>query len=650
MNDDITYGIRSTIRTSLASSIENDSLETFTVLNNFIGQVLRLSVSGSSISTFNEYITFPAYYYFLSFSKSKENIKNQKLHVFATDRAARLLSSVLSYTIQYPNFTADCYKIDELATANSFFYSGYNGYSRLLYQIAMNSDVQMFDKVFVQFLQISRHHDPSEELKWSLRRSYNPLKASELESATALYNEIKKRTDYKRHVISGLNYWIIFLFAIQKIEPQVAVQFLDKMPIPADSEEILSDIIFFRTNSYTDYFEWSSWDYMERPEGIAYSPPNPNQWLTYGFLVNLIRDNRYYFNPSNLQDQELAQSVGLYESLKSAVADISSRFDKWKPILNVKDLESLKQRTNQILDSFKSIKKESINKKDLEIAEQKLDPEKIGEFKELIGKAWSDAAFIRNLFHSRKNAESVSGGLRFIGQKTFFELGKIMFINGKHYQSIYNISQIGGETGRWIDDHFFNSLNPAELNYVTGENISELLNRCLLYLENSSIKPDIIILPSIYSYKDENFLNQKNFIRKSSLPDIDLEELTSKYLLGRFNGIDVFTSFSDAINDKIIVADFEKSFKMKYRSDKEWYSEELMVKVEPITDGQAEIKYQSNPQKWTKRNADDIELTKSEALVLIKNAVDLQIGSYTDFEITDKKSFVIGILQNQSSE
>ncbi len=650
MNDNITYGIRSTIGTSVAKSIENDSLETFTVLNNFIGQLLHLSVTNNSITIFNEYINLPAYYYFLSYSKSKENIKYQKLHGIATDRAARLLSNSLSYSIQYPNFTIDCYDIDELVKANNFFYSGYNGYSRLLYQTAMNSDVQMFDKVFVQFLQINRYHDSSDELKWTLRSHFNKLDKAQLESARALYVQIKKRTDYKRHVISGLNYWIIFLFAIKKMEPPIAVQFLDKMRIPADSEEILSDIIFFRSNPNMDYFEWSDWDYTDRPDGVPYSPPSPNQWLTYGFLVNLIRDDRYYFNPASLQEQELTQSVGLYESLQLAVADISSHFDKWQAILNVKDLESLTQKTDQILDSFRSIKKESINVKYSEIAKENLDDEKITEFRELIGKAWLDAAFIRNLFHSRKNTQPVSGELSFIGQKTFFEQGKIMFISGKYYQSIYNISQIGSETGRWIDDHFFNTLNPADLHYVTDQDISELLTKCLKSLDTRKIKATIIILPSIYSYKDENFLNQKNFIRKSNLPDIDPNEPISKYLLGRYKNIDVFTSFSNVINDKIIVADFEKSFKMKYCSDKEWYSEELMVKVDTVTDDKAETKYESDPQKWTKRNSDELDLSKEEALILIKNAVEMHIGSYTDFEIVDKNSFVIGIIQNSIPE
>ncbi|MDX6191939.1 hypothetical protein SGQ83_21500 [Flavobacterium sp. Fl-318] len=650
MNDDITYGIRSTIAASVAKAIENDSLETFTVLNNFIGKLLGLSVANNSISIFSEYITLPAYYYPLSYSKSKENIKNQKLHGIATNRAASLLSSLLSYSIRYPDFTTESYKIDELTAVNTFFYSGYNGFNRLLYHIVMNSDLQMFDKVFVQFQQINWYNDTSNDLKWNIKSNFNRLDKAQLKSAMALYGQIKKRNDYKRHVISGLNYWIIFLFAIGKMEPETVAQFLEKMRIPADSEEILSDIILFTSNPNMDYLEWSDWDYMERPDGIAYSPPSPNQWLTYGFLVNLIRDEHYYFNPASLEEQELSQSVGLYESLKLAVADISSHFDKWKPILNVEDLDALTRRTEPILQSFRSIKKESINAKYSEIAEENLDDGKISEFRELIGKAWQDAAFIRNLFHSRKNTEAVFQDSKFIGQKTFFEQAKIMFINGRHYQTIYNISQIGGETGRWIDDRFFSSLNIKELHYATDQDISELLSKCINSLKAKKITPNVIILPSIYSYKDENFLNQKKFIRKSNLQDVHHNNPLSKYLLGRYDSIDVYTSFSNVINDKIIVADFENSFKMKYCRHKDWYDEELMVKVDAVTDGKAIEKFESDPQKWTKRYAEEHDLSKDEAISLIKNAVEIEIGSFADFEIVDKDSFVVGIIQNSNLE
>lgn len=650
MNDDITYGIRGTIAASVAKAIENDSLETFTVLNNFIGKLLGLSVANNSINIFNEYITLPAYYYPLSYSQSKENIKNQKLHGIATNRAASLLSSLLSYSIRYPDFTAENYKIDELAATNTFFYSGYNGFNRLLYHIVMNNDIQMFDKVFVQFQQINRYNDTSNDLKWRIRSNFNRPDKPQLESAMTLYSQIKKRNDYKRHVISGLNYWIIFLFTIGKMKAETAVQFLEKIWIPADSEEIMSDIIFFRSNPNMDYLEWSDWDYMERPDGIAYSPPSPNQWLTYGFLVNLIRDERYYFNPASLDAQELSQSVGLYESLKLAVANISSHFDKWRPILNVEDLDALTRKTEPILQSFRSIKKESINVKYSEIADENLDDGKVSEFRELIGKAWLDAAFIRNLFHSRKNIEAVSEGPNFIGQKTFFEQAKIMFINGKHYQTIYNISQIGGETGRWVDDHFFGSLKPEEIHYATDQDISELLSKCINSLKSKKIAPNIIILPSIYSYKDENFLNQKKFIRKSNIPNVDPNDPVSKHMLGKYDNIDVFTSFSNVINDKIIVADFEKSFKMKYRCDKDWYAEELKVQVDAVTEEKAVEKFDSDPQKWTQRYTDEHDLSKDEAISLIKNAVEIEIGSFADFEIVDKDSFVIGIIQNSNFE
>lgn len=642
MNEDITYGIEITIANSVKKSFENDNIETFKVLNNFVMEVINLSITNNTFNHFNKYITFPASYYFSSYTKSKENIKFLKIHHYATERASEMLFSILNYALQYSDHLNPV-DISKLKITNQFLYAAYNGYSRLLYQIVTNNDIQMFNKAITQFRQINRFNDKAEELKWKIR--YNKLAVEEAGSDVELYEEIKKGNEYKRHVLSGLNYWITFLYSIDKMDQQTAGEFLDKLQIPADSEEILSDIIFFRSNPKYDYMEWANWDYMERPNGIAYSPPNPNYWLTYGFLVNLIRDNRFYFSPDSLQRHQLSQSQYLHETLKEGAAYLAKNFDKWKSILKVDNIESLNEKTAQILESFKGLKQESINQRDTEIAAENLDQDKIEEFKTLVGKAWENAAFIRALFQNRNNTETVEDGVKFIGQKTFFQQGKMMFINSEHYQTIYNISEIGGETGRWMEDTFFNSVINAQSNFVSDENIVDLIGKCVAFLAAQDVKPNVIILPSVYSYKDENFLNQKNFVRKTDIPDMEKNGIPYKYLLGRFDGIEVYTSFSDVLDNMILVADFEKAFKMKYKQDQEWFSNELKINVSEIDDQVAEQKYEADPEKWAKRDA-EIGLTKEEAIVLIKNAVNMEIGSYNEFEVIDNNSFAVGRLQN----
>lgn len=642
MNEDITYGIQATIWNSVKKSLENDNIETFKVLNNFIIEVIQLSITNKTLNHFKKYITFPASYYSTSYAKSKENIKYYKLHEYSTERASEILFSILNYMLQYSD-DLNPVNIPNLQLTNQFLYPAYNGYSRLLYQIVSNNDIQMFNKVVTQFRQINKFNDTFQELKWKIRSNkQEPEKAVQ---DMELYQEIKKGNDYKRHVLTGLNYWAVFLYSAEKMDEKTAAVFLEKLQIPADSEDILSDIIFFRSNPQYDYLEWTHWDYMERPNGIAYSPPNPNHWLTFGFLLNLIRDNRFYFSPASLQRHELSQCLYLYQTLKEGTAYFTKNFDKWKSLLKVDSIQSLQDKTAQILESFKGLKQESINQRDNEIAAANLDPAKIEEFKNLVGKAWENTAFIRSLFQNRNNIETVEDGIKFIGQKTFFQQGKMMFINNEHYQTIYNISEIGGETGRWMEDTFLNSVIGPQSNSVSDENIVGLIRKCVAFLTAEDVKPNVIILPSAYSYKDENFLNQKNFVRKIDIPGMDRNGVLYKYLLGRFDDIEVYTSFSDVLDNMILVADFEKAFKMKYKVDEQWFNNELKVNVTEIDDQAAEEKYELNPDKWTRRDA-EMDLTKDQAIVLIKNAVNMEIGSHNEFEIVDNNSFVVGLLQN----
>ena len=44
--------------------------------------------------------------------------------------------------------------------------------------------------------------------------------------------------------------------------------------------------------------------------------------------------------------------------------------------------------------------------------------------------------------------------LNIIGQRTFFEKAKMMFIEGEHSEMIYGMDTMGGEVGRWEDNAF----------------------------------------------------------------------------------------------------------------------------------------------------------------------------------------------------
>jgi len=148
-----------------------------------------------------------------------------------------------------------------------------------------------------------------------------------------------------------------------------------------------------------------------------------------------------------------------------------------------------------------------------------------------------------------------------------------------------------------------------------------------------------------YSYKEDGFINDKDFLSKRDIEEIEENEL-SKYFIGIYKGLNVYITHSDYILNKVIVSDFVNSFKMKYKTNKDWYNNELKIEVKSIENEEAKRIYDSNPRKWQTRG-NDIDLTKEEALILIKNAVNLEIGSYNEFEIINADAYAIGLIQNK---
>jgi hypothetical protein len=649
-NNDITYGIESTIWKSIEKSIENDSIETFKVLNKFIVSVLSLSIQNKSIDHFKKYIIFPASYYHITFLKAKENIKFQKLHKYCTERASMQLKEIISYHLRYNEKDVEDRNFEELKVNNIFYYNAFNGFNRLIYSMIRNGDISEFDYTINEYYLIDQFiHNSYYDLKNEIRFNFRNEPLEELELKKELYEHVKYFDEYKRHVIIGLRYWSIFLYSTENNNLEITNKYLERLKMFSNYQEMLKDVIYLRSYPQFEYFEWNSWDYKERPNGVTYSPPNPRNWLTFGFLIDLIRSENAYLSSEFLNSKELSQINYLSDTIEEDSKILLNKFEFWEPLLNVKTKEELESRILIIISSLKSLKRESINITDREIAEKELNIERITDFKNLIGKTWADNSNIGKLFFDEKNIELVDSDIKFIGQKTFFEKAKKMFIDGDNYQQIYNIGEIGGRTSRWIDDEFFDTIFSGNENFIKGNNILDSINKCLNNLESKETIPTTIIIPSEFSYKDKIFLNDTDFIRKINIDGLDEGNELNNYFLVTYKGINIYLSHSDFINNKVIVSDFRSAFKMKYKTNPDWYHNVLKIEVDLIDDDEAEKIYNLNPRKWVIRD-NGIDLTKEEALILIKNAVNLEIGSYNEFEITNKDSFVVGLIQNKIEE
>jgi hypothetical protein len=494
----------------------------------------------------------------------------------------------------------------------------------------------------------NRHYD----LKWEIKRleieNQNGINNETIKTKKESLKILKAFDDYRRHTIEGIKYWIIFLYRVNKIKEETASSFLERLIVHGDADDLLQDILFFRGNLSHSYMGWSEWDFMERPSGKTYSPPNPYDWMTFGFMVDQIRGNTLYVNIQELNSEDLSQTRFLYDALKENADFLQKNFDKWKKILNVETPELLKAKCDSVLKVFAEVKKKRISDTDIAIANAQLNPTFVNNFKDIIGKAWKNQARIHKLFKKIGNTEHITNDetkLRIIGQRTFFEKAKMMFIDGEHHQTIFGVDRMGGETGRWEDDEFFSSIMKGEYNKVTGTNAVDALDKSIAELKSKNITPDLILLSPEYSYREQSFLDDKRFVSKMNEP----QEGNDMWLfyLGTFDNIPIYTSFSDFLKNRILVCNFKQSFKMRYKTNPDWFEEEFKVDVSAVTDEEAAKRLEENPTKW-KNTEEGIALTNEEALTLIKTSITMDIWATVDFQVLNKESYIVGFVKAEN--
>jgi hypothetical protein len=649
---DITDGVDKSIWNAIEKSMDNNSIETFKVLKNFVRRIIHLSIQNKSQKHFEKYIFLPSFFYFVSFSKAKKNPQLIELHNYCSEEAAMHQKEILLYDIGFERHKNK--SLEEQTELNKYYYLGFAAYSQLLYFIVRNGDTQQFRFAMNEFDQVAdssynRHYDLKREIKRLEIDNLQGINNESIRTKKDALKILKAFDDYKRHTVEGIKYWIIFLYKVNKIKEDIVSSFLERLIVQSDADDLLQDILFFRGNLTHSYMGWSEWDFMERPSGKTYSPPNPIDWMTFGFMVDQIRGNPLYINIKELNSDDLSQTRFLYDAIKANAEYFKKNFGKWKTILKVETEKILEEKCDNILRVFAEVKKKRISDTETAIASAKINQTFVSDFKEIVGKVWKNEARIHKLFKKIGNTEKIIDEkikLKIIGQRTFFEKAKMMFIDGEHQQNIYGVERMGGETGRWEDDEFFSTIMKGEYNKVSAVNVVDALEKSILKLKRKKTTPDIIIMSPEYSYREQSFLDDKRFVSKMNEP----QEMNDMWLfyLGTFDNIQIYTSFSDFLKNRILVCDFKQSFKMRYKTNPNWFEEEFKVDVSEVSDDEAKKRLQENPSKW-KYTEEGISLSEEESLTLIKTSVIMDIWATVDFQILSKDSYVIGFIKEDKS-
>jgi hypothetical protein len=368
--------------------------------------------------------------------------------------------------------------------------------------------------------------------------------------------------------------------------------------------------------------------------------------MTKGFLIDRVRNNNAYFNTKNIEIEVLADIPFFYDELLKESGELISNFDKWKEVLGVKDAEELSGRVNRLLTEIALAKRTTVSIKEREIASTDLSSGRIAEFKEMVGKAWNQRTRIRRIFKAFNNKTNVTGDdvkLMRVGQRAFFEKAKMMFIEGKHYQQIYGVEQFGGNIGGWEDTMFFEIVLKGK--EVEDSGLALVIDRCLAQLRNQGTAPTAIIVQTLAVYQDKSFTNSEKF-EQTNAKHFNPDNVTF-FLSGTYDGIQIFSSESSLIENKVVVCNFESAFEMRYKANSDWFENELSVEIEQITEEEAAKKLLNEPEKWIVTN-EGVQLSDADALILIKTSIIIDCETIIDFRIKDSNKYIIGRVVDQN--
>jgi hypothetical protein len=650
---DLTDGLSQTVKTSLRKAVESNNSENIQAFIHFYRGVLRDSIHYRKIKYFKEYISFPSLIYSLISSLKRNNAMYQNLVQPISYILPLHLKEIIMFYIRFEGKATRFF--EEKTEINKFYYEAFRSFNDFFYLLTRNEDWELMEISIEYFIKLTEGaFNMDAEERFRLKRLIDNNQNGESDTLIAQLKENEILDDEykkcKRRILVGLKYWLVFLYKKSLIPLNILLRLTQIIDIAKrGNDNDVDDLLFFRNADLRAYMGWEDWDFMERKEGVYY-PPMARDWMTSGFLIDRINSRNAYFNTDEIGQREISDIPFLHDALINDITEITNDFDKWKKILKTETIEEFSTITKSLLESVALSKRSVIGIKEKAIAAAAISPQKIKEFKENIGKAWEKQARLRRIFDYFGNRSNVTGQsilLKQIGQNTFLEKSKILFIDGEYYSHIYGIEQFGSMVGRWEDDLFLDVVLKETPTVVEETTLLKVVSKCIEELRGKNVEPTMIYVEASYVYKDEEFLRSERYSREYDLASNDDD--FPFFVIGTFDKIPIFSSFSSRLKDRIVVSDFSNAFVMNYKTDESWYKNELSIIVEEVSDELAQKKYAQDPNKW-KTADNDINLSQNDAITLIKTSIIVDIETIVDFSIRDSSHFTVGYISNPIAE
>lgn len=632
---EITDGIASHIWRQIVKSIEKDNKETYHELMVFVRDIIEISINKRALDDFKEYINIPADVYSISFERQKANPSFSLIKKI--NSAQHLKSIIQNDVIDNFNPTND--------NKTEFYYWSFYAFNRLFYYTIQNRDLITFEVALSEFDTISKEGS----YFWYVFELENVR--NDPERKLELEEQIKSFINFnscKRHVLIGIKSWLLELYNHDMIDKETTKKIIKDIKIEYDEpNQVLYDILDLRDRSNHTYMDWYRWIHEERELNSKSTQllPLPQNWLTFGFLIEQITHYAFFINYEKLDLTKIRSLNSLYTDLKGMSDYVLEQYYIWSEILG-KGHNEVDNTIKNILSNIEILIHKVTNLEDQDLRKVPLDEKEVSDFKDSVGKVWRQQASIRAIFHNDGIVEENIPIINNMGSATL--LKKTMFISENHpkFNKIYNTSSLGGIIGQLENDLFFKTIIEHEnLIEVQGASLITVIDDAMTRMKSVGFDADLIIIDNQY-YRNKDLMQDKRFVPKYDYQD---SLSTNPFLIGKLNDIPIYYSFSNFIKNRALICSFKNAFRLLCNTNPAWFDCKLNVQISEIDDNEAKARFQTNPSKFYNIiNGDKVLLNEDEAIVRIQSDVKILIESQLAFEILNSNSYVIGqIIQDR---
>ena len=625
-----------TISGSFEKAIEKKDIALFNLLNNFLYNRLYQCYEKGVVPLFERLSFQYVISYHVVNSKKERSSSFAEIHDTITEQMIRHMQYRIGFPFRLRN---EDLPREEKILRNEFsrimihrfadiihLALRYKDFSKLPFILRQLSDTRGPDYTKVQEYKF--------ELNWAKKDAAQTAEAiSELEEKYAIESDTSNRI---RHLFKAAYFWCYVLY-IEKVYSGDDQKTVMEIFAPYKfyiTHSLVEDLLMMREERSESQASWARWDYVREREG-AYTPPDPDNWLTRGALLFLLEERGYlgFELSDNVPDPE---KLGfLAEHMQRLLGGLrESGFSVWSGILDLNNETEFINGIEKLEREVKQVREFTADQEEQKIAWLPLNEEYVRNFERIVFEGWKESSIVNLLFtrfgNSRPPVDNETSKLMQVGyQDEILFDHKRFLVEDNSRQSVFGMERYGEYFAQMEENTFLSAfLNTAA--YEEKEIFSGL-DRAFDELHVRGFQPTVIIIgfDAWYRYMDDQANEQLETAGNTG------KEIPFPSAIGLYRKVPVIRLRSQLLGDRIIVADFKPAVERVIQQITDAKDEIFVTRIQVIDREKAQELLRNYPRLIHAMNDEE------KSILRLLNAVSADFYLNQFFEVKEEKAYAV---------